>query len=158
MKGRATKLNDELIETIVALIRSGNFPETAATACGVPRSTWYDWLRWGREGKEPYSHLSDAVTRARGEAVVGLLSELRQHAAKPKGGAHIQWLLEKLDRDRFGPQIRVQVANELERYLDIAERVLERDQFARLLQAWSDADAGEESVGTLECGQPGATH
>jgi transposase len=145
--GRPTKLTDELRDEIVALVEVGNFPETAAEACGVDRSTFYRWKNRGDDGEEPYRDFCDAIARARAKAKVDLLATVQTHASLPKGGAHAQWLLEKLDRDRFGPQVRVMVANELERYIDVAERVLKRDEFARLLEAWSDVDAGEEAVG-----------
>jgi hypothetical protein len=146
--GRPTKLTDELRDAIVALIDAGNFPATAAECCGVSRSAFYDWTAKGRDGQEPYADFVDAIARARAQAKVNLVKVVQTHASLPKGGAHAQWLLEKLDRDQFGPQVRIQVANELERYVDVAERVLDRDQFARLLEAWAAADDSPEALGS----------
>lgn len=150
MSGRPTKLTPELRDSICELIAQGNFPETAAQACGIHRATYYQWAARGRDGEQPFRDFADAVARARADAQVTLLSELRAKALEPKGGSHIQWLLERLNRERFGPQVKIQVANELERYIDVAEQVLDSEQFARLLEAWASADDSPEALGSAQ--------
>lgn len=145
--GRPTKLTPELQEAICEEVRNGIFPETAAQKCGVHRATWYRWQALGRDGEEPYSDLCDAVARARAEAEIDLVKTVNIHARMPKGAQAAQWLLERLNRERFGPQIRVQVASELERYLDAIEKVLEPEQFDRVLEAIAAADDSPQEIG-----------
>ncbi len=40
----------------------------AAATSGVPKSTFYDWMRWGREGRHPYSEFSERMRRAMSES------------------------------------------------------------------------------------------
>lgn len=66
--GRDTALTPEVQEIIVKKIRRGNYPECAARAAGIRKSTFYDWLARGR--KEPgsiYEAFSDAIEQAEAE-------------------------------------------------------------------------------------------
>lgn len=62
---RRTRLTPELIDAIAGDVRDGVFPYIAAQAHGVPKSTFFDWLRRGEiEGRRPFSELSDKVRQA----------------------------------------------------------------------------------------------
>jgi hypothetical protein len=70
---RSTRLDPDLIERIAAAVGEGTGPVEAAAANGVPRSTFYDWLRWGRSGRRPYADLHRKVlSRTNGAAARGL--------------------------------------------------------------------------------------
>lgn len=76
--GRPTKLTPALRERIVKLIKSGNFLETAAEACGIGRATVFRWIQEANEGHPDPSRTEfrDAVIQARAEAeslMVGLV-------------------------------------------------------------------------------------
>jgi transposase len=49
--GRPTKFNRETADKIVALVRAGNYLETAALACGVSVSAVRHWMREARHLK-----------------------------------------------------------------------------------------------------------
>lgn len=49
--GRPTRLHQGLIDQVVELIRQGNYQETAATACGIPVSTYHSWKARGQEAR-----------------------------------------------------------------------------------------------------------
>jgi tetratricopeptide (TPR) repeat protein len=51
------RLTPELLEAILADVRRGVPAYRAAHAHGVAKSTFYDWLRWGRAGRVPYAEL-----------------------------------------------------------------------------------------------------
>jgi hypothetical protein len=82
---------------------------------------------------------------------------IREALGDGKGkGPKYRFLKEILDRIE-GPivqHVRVvkEVDQHLERYLDIAERILPREQYLGLLQAWAeaDADADETSLEDVE--------
>lgn len=50
--GRPTKLNDELKEEILKVIRSGNYIETACAYAGIEKKTLYNWMKRGRSELE----------------------------------------------------------------------------------------------------------
>ena len=66
--GRRERLTPELADTISAAVRAGRAPHLAASAYGVPKSTFYDWMRWGQQGRRPYSEFSEQVRRAQSES------------------------------------------------------------------------------------------
>jgi hypothetical protein len=140
--GRPTKLTDELRDEICATIRDGNFPATAAQFHGVGESTFYEW-------KKRFPEFRDAIARAQAEAEVNLLGHLRVRMADKMGASAIQWLLERWNRKRFGSQTKVEIVSEVNRIIDVAGRVLQPDQFARLLEALAEDDDevfGEEDA------------
>ncbi len=57
----------KVLDEIVASVNDGVWPETAARAQGVAHAIWYEWVRWGRAGHEPYAEFIDRVET--GEAV-----------------------------------------------------------------------------------------
>lgn len=62
---RETKLTSEVQAEIVKLVEAGDRPPVAAGACGVGRQTYYDWMRRGVTGEEPYHSFRTAIARAR---------------------------------------------------------------------------------------------
>jgi hypothetical protein len=47
--GRPTKLTPDVARRVCDLIRGGNYPETAAKACGVSRQTLLAWMKEGAD-------------------------------------------------------------------------------------------------------------
>lgn len=67
--GRPTKLTPELQARMLALLRAGNYVETAAAACGLAKKTFYNWLQKGARAKGgEYHEFAAAVEKAMGEA------------------------------------------------------------------------------------------
>ena len=87
--GRKTRLTTELIDAIVKRIRVGVFPYIAAQAVGIPKSTFYDWMRRGEKGRKPFSELLAKVRTA--AATARSSAEVRVFRDQP-----FQWL-------RYGP-------------------------------------------------------
>lgn len=108
--GRPSRLTPELITHIVQRVEAGARPEAAAGAAGVARSTFFSWMRTGREeitrreeGLSPRHSLDlhvalvtttdEAGDRLEVMLIVELRSSLR---GKPKA------IIESLDRLRPG--------------------------------------------------------
>jgi hypothetical protein len=89
--GRTTRLTPELIQAICERIRVGTYPYIAAAACGIPRSTYYGWLKKAdKKGSlKIYRELRDRVGEA--GAVARSSAELRVFKDRP-----LEWL-------RLGP-------------------------------------------------------
>lgn len=66
------KLTPELQHKVVAYLESGVTVENICDAIGIHKSTYYDWIKQGEGAtrKTIYSDFSDAVTQARGSALL----------------------------------------------------------------------------------------
>jgi hypothetical protein len=62
---RTPKLPDkEKLARIVSYIRSGAYPHVAAGAEGISPSTFFRWMKLGKEGVKPYAKFWEKVTTA----------------------------------------------------------------------------------------------
>ena len=106
--GRPTKLTSELEARIVALIRVGNYIETAAATCGINKTTLYDWLKRGaRANSGPYHEFSNAVEKALAEAEARDVARIDQ--AINENWQVAAWRLERKFPERWGRKDRQQI-------------------------------------------------
>lgn len=112
--GRPTALTQQVHDKIVALMRAGNYFETACRAAGISPSTGYKWKAWG-DGRTVEGHTTprdvtkyrkfrEACVRAEGEAEAEAVVIVRKGIAKDPKLA-----LEYLNRrapDRWGREVR----------------------------------------------------
>lgn len=145
--GRPTKLTAAKAQAIVEHIENGNYPEVAAQAEGVDRSTYYRWMARGRDGDQPYSDFHDQVTEARARAettAVGIVHTLATEDPR----LALQWL-ERAHASRWAPGVRRTVGVTYERVLDEIEREFadEPTVAVRVLEAIARAE------GALEAGE-----
>jgi hypothetical protein len=149
---RPTKLTAEVTAEIVRLVEAGNYNETAAEAVGIDRQTFHNWMKWGGAGTDPYAAFFDVVTRARANAEAALLDKVATGDGKGESfgqGKAAAFILERTRPKKFAQRINVKVQDELERLLDIAERVLAPKDFGVLIEALA-ADGGEGEAGEAE--------
>jgi hypothetical protein len=71
-RGTVTKLTPELQEKVIALIKGGNYMDTAAACVGICKRTMYNWLRDGARDNvagvdSDYARFQAAVMQAEGE-------------------------------------------------------------------------------------------
>lgn len=50
-RGRPTKLTPELIQRVAAVVRAGNYLDTAARFCGIDKVTLWAWMKRGHAQK-----------------------------------------------------------------------------------------------------------
>ena len=95
------ELNPELQTRIVTYIQAGCYVETAAAAAGICKDTFYDWLKRGATGQEPFKGFSDAVEKAAAEAEVRDLAVVDKAA---RGGTWqaAAWKLERRNPKAWG--------------------------------------------------------
>lgn len=147
--GRPTKLTEELIEQVAEKIRRGNHPETSAVASGISRATYYEWKRRGEAGEDPYAEFWTRVARACAEAEVQLVDRAQHGDPVGVGYGESKSALEILKLrfpKRWSPQVKVEVADQLNRYLDVAQSVLDEESFKRLLTALADESHSDEEM------------
>lgn len=93
-------LTPDLQDRLVKMIQGGNYAEVAARACGISKTTFYEWLQRGGRGEQPFASLAAAVEKAAGEAevrdvlMVGRAAETQWQAAA--------WRLERKEPKRWG--------------------------------------------------------
>jgi hypothetical protein len=105
--GRPSKLTPERHKKIVKLIEAGNYPETAAGACGVNRATYYVWMAKGREAKSgKYKDFHDDVQRAREAAEAELIQTIRRASVDDWRAA--SWMLERTRKGKYSKPIHVE--------------------------------------------------
>jgi hypothetical protein len=109
VKGRPPKLTQELQDQIVQYIKVGAYIETAAAACGLNKSTFYDWLKRGAraqqkgewpEEEQKYVDFSNAIEKATADAElrdVGLIARAAQTTWQAAA-----WRLERKFPHRWG--------------------------------------------------------
>jgi hypothetical protein len=133
--GRITDCTPDLIERLAGLIRAGNYFETACDFLGIEKRSAYNWLTWGKEGKDAhgpnpdlYRQFFHAFVQAEAEAEVGAVASLKQAGrphklpkdlvdedGKPLPGVQYgDWrataeYLARRHRDRWSPNARTEV-------------------------------------------------
>ncbi len=141
--GRKTKLTKELRARFTLLLRKG-LPRSVACQCvGIDTHTFYVWLGRARAGEPAYAAFLRDVETAQGEAQRLLLAKLRKH-----GNKHwqpIEWMLERVYRDDFGPwsQARTEFDKLLEQLMEVTGKTLSADDYTRLLKAIIDLLSGK---------------
>lgn len=117
--GRPTKLTDELQEKICGYIADGNYPETAAQACGINPGSYYGWMKHGREfaadvpddyedgPANRYYEFFKAVKHAEALCETTALTELRKHW--PEQWTAIATFLERRFPYRWGRKDRIEI-------------------------------------------------
>ncbi len=151
--GRPSKLTVELTADVVAKIAGGNHPETAALACGISRATYFDWKRRGESGEEPFAGFWAEVVRARAVSEVQLLERAQRGDAPGVGWGDSKAALETLKLrfpKRWSPQLKVEISEQFNRYLDVAQRVLDDGSFRALLEALADDSEPDQEMPGLQ--------
>lgn len=137
--GRPSKLTEELQSRICQLIEAGADIELACGCVGISTATYRSWMAQGRNGVEPFAGFLAAATCARQKAELALLMQVRKGDEKKSDfvgrSEGARWLLERTRGNKYAARVNVKVQEELESLLDIAEKVLQPEQFAILLEA-----------------------
>lgn len=104
MARRAQKcrlLVPEVQKRVIDALRAGGTQRTACAYAGVPLSTFYDALRFGREGKAGFAEFLAEVERAEASSAVAALAAVHTAAKAGQWQAAV-WLLEQQASDGRG--------------------------------------------------------
>lgn len=100
--GRPSKLTPELSTKIVQLITAGCYPEVAAGACGVSRTTFYEWMQRAagehptRKPTKTMVAFADAICEAIDKSEVRLVLKLAEYEEGFKKGTRKQRIRSRL--------------------------------------------------------------
>ena len=127
------KLDEEISQRIVDLVRAGNYLDTAAHAVGISKSTLHRWLRLGRESNRGlYRRFLNGVERAQAESESRDVALIARAASDDWRAA--AWRLERKAPRRYGVRIQVGVQEELEGVLDRLKAGLDEATYERVLE------------------------
>lgn len=156
---RPTKLTTETEAKILALIRAGNYLETACGACGIDSKTLRNWREAGAKGRQPYKAFCEKLFQAECEAETVFVALLNQAATglktikDPRTGKDKQvpvtgdwkakaFLGERKLARRWGPKVRFEVDTMIEDFLRHLKASVDADTFQRVVdaaQVWRDS-------------------
>ncbi len=111
-RGPKLKLTPDVQEKIVSLLRAGNYVETAAACAGIHKDTFYEWMKRGAKGEEPFAELAAAVHKALADGEARDVAVIFQ-ASKEQWQA-AAWRLERRFPDKWSRNDRVKVDGNLE--------------------------------------------
>jgi len=108
-------LTKELQAQIVEILEAGNYQKTAYESLGIPKATYYDWLKEGERAEsitrndegfltkkeKVYLDFSDTIKKAVQKARQVNLAVIRKAAEKGNWQA-AAWFLERTDFEHFG--------------------------------------------------------
>jgi hypothetical protein len=133
VRGRKPKLTFDIQGRIVALVRAGNYLETAAGVCGVHRTTLFRWLEKGeQQTRGKYHDFGHAVRQAQSECVARTLMVISKEAQNNWKAA--AWYLERTARQGYGRQHNPGGREAAEQILAQLEKTLEPAKFADVLR------------------------
>ena len=106
MAGRPTKLTPDVQETIVDGINAGLTYGMSCARAGVNPATFYRWLEKGETANVGrYSEFCDAVSRAKADSALRLLSQITLQA--PTDWRAAAFILERRFPDDYGKRTEV---------------------------------------------------
>lgn len=139
--GRHTDLTPELQKVIVDAITRGNYAITAIRLAGITEPTYYDWLKRGAAGDEPYAAFAAAVEHAGAKAEDAAM--LKSQSAAPGWQAHMTFL-ERRFHQRWGQKDALYDERKRQAKLDADKSKVEIETLKaklKLLEAGQDPDA-----------------
>lgn len=130
-----TKCTPEMMETIFNYIRAGLSDKDTCNLVGIDYGTFYNWIKWGEEGTEPYSSFSIGLSRARPGFKAFHIDNINKLArASEKDDVKLrasQFMLERRFPDEFGKRDNVKISgdenNPLRMAIDVAAKLPETE-------------------------------
>lgn len=103
---RNTLCTPERTERILNAIKAGNYSYVAAQLGGIGERTFYDWMKRGESGEEPFAQFSQAVKEAETQAEARNVAIIQRHAQNSWQAA--AWYLERKAPGRWGRKERIE--------------------------------------------------
>ncbi len=164
--GRPSKLTEELLRSIVALIEEGDAPEVAAGVNGINRVTYFRWREAGRTA-EPGTLLhtfATEVARACDVAESNMRRKVMGGDGIGEGFGQAKATLEILSRrfpKRWAQRVKQEIDDSNRLVLDVVQRVCREQDcpevFVRVCEELSRLDSEGEAAGDPD-GATAAVH
>lgn len=136
------KCTPELTEKMSALVIEGNFPDTASVACGISPNTYLHWRNRGQNGEEPYATWWNAMVQACALSEIEAVRTIRMGDDRGAGFGPAKAALEMISRrnKRWSPNIKIEVADQLTRLIDVVERICPPELYQQILEGLAEVD------------------
>lgn len=95
--GRKTKLTAELQAEAVKYLKQGQFVETVCSFLKIGKSTWWEWMRKGEAGMQPYAEFRDAIEEAHAAAEMRVVTYVAK-AVEDDPELALKWLQRRYPR------------------------------------------------------------
>lgn len=137
------KCTPELTVKMVKLVIEGNFPDTVAVASGISMNTYYFWRERGQNGDEPYLTWWNAMVQACALSEIEAVRQIRQGDDRGAGFGPAKAALELISRrnKRWSPNVKIEVADQLTRLIDIVEKICPTDLYQKILEGLAEVDS-----------------
>lgn len=122
-------------DVIVTAIREGNRPQVAAGMAGITGATFYEWVRRGKEGDPALWEFAQDVELAQHEAEGAAVKVIRDAAKMEPELA--KWWLERARADGYAKQLKVQVDEAINAFLNRLEAALDPETFHKILAIYA---------------------
>lgn len=138
----APRPTPEVIKELCKNIRRGNYPAVAAGRCGISRSVFWDWLKRGARGEEPYATLKKAVDKAEDACEASLVRTVKVASRDDYRAA--TWMLASKYPDRWHRESKAAeeraVKRVTARIITLLAKELPEEHFGRALTAIAGID------------------
>ena len=120
-----TKLTPELQKKLIKCIRAGSYIVVACRAVGISEFAFYDWIKKGKKGIEPYTKFTKSVRQAQAIGELKIYSEIRSQVKKDwRAGMEI---LARKYPQRWAKKDRLEVKTkktiESKQFIEISKKV-----------------------------------
>lgn len=146
--GRKSKWNQKLQDAIIKLVEAGDRAEVAAGVNGICRSTHFGWMAERDDYRTAVTRARDVFESTSRAVILG--GDEKGNAFGPAKAA-LEVLSRRLPK-HWASQVKVEVADQLNRFLDAAERICSQQDFAKLLEALAEESSGAEASGAPVAG------
>lgn len=103
MRGRPSKLTEELKANLTKVIAAGNYYQAACDYVGISYSIFREWIVKGEQAKSgKYFDFSEAVKKAEAQAEIRMVQEWQKQM--PENWQAIATFMERRYPDRWGRQ------------------------------------------------------
>jgi hypothetical protein len=140
---RPSKWTEQLQSEIVALVEAGDAPEVAAGVHGIGRSTHFEWMATNEGYRTAVARAKD-VFESKSRAIV-LDGDEKGNGFGP-AKARLEVLGRRFPR-RWSVQVKVEMADNLNRFIDAAQRICSPEDFCKLLEALAEEPSEGEAGG-----------
>ncbi len=108
-------------------VRRGNRPVTAAQMAGIPSSTFYHWMKLGKEGNPHLFQFAEDVEIAGGEAEGTALSAITTSFEDPENA---KWYLERTRPAGYSKEVNSKVEAFINEFMDRLQDGLTPEMYA----------------------------
>ena len=88
------KYTPEMVKQLIKYVEGGSYIVVACRAVGISEYTFYNWIKKGEAGIEPYTKLTKSIKKAKAEAEIKNIN-IVQKAGEKNWQAAMTWLERK---------------------------------------------------------------